>query len=275
MKRLIEIIEGDDTFDDTVNTKTRILSISDLHYPFQKDLSVFKPYAGRVDILQLNGDLIDCTQLSSFIKFYRSSPVEELIGARQYLIELIEMIAPQAVMVNYGNHELRLGAYLAKNIDNELQELVPETALDYIFADGFTHYDRKTKAKTKYEPLAEVFDNITINYSGTWWSQIGKTIFAHPKAFSSMPMKTAVNAVNWFRNEGMVFDTMVMAHTHRVGFYKLGSTLVYEQGACCETDKMTYADGSLVNSQQQGFLYLCQDKDGRIIEPQTKIVTLN
>lgn len=275
MKRLIEIIEGDETFEDFQNIKTRILSISDLHYPFHKDISIFKEYVGKVDVLQLNGDLIDCTQLSSFNKTFRTSPIEEMIGVRQYLIDLIEMIKPKRVVVNYGNHELRLGAYLAKNIDNEIQELMPETALDYIFIDGFTHYDRRTKAKIKYEPLVDVFEDIDINYTGTWWSQIGKTIFAHPRTFSSVPMKTAEKAAIWFRNEGADFDSLIMSHTHRVGFYKIGNTSIYEQGACCETDKMLYNDGNLINSQKQGFMYICQDSEGRIIPTRTKMIALN
>ena len=74
------------------------------------------------------------------------------------------MVKPKKVLVNHGNHELRLGVYLAKNLDNELQELMPETALDYIFVDGFTHYDRRTKAKIKYAPLCDVFDDIDISH---------------------------------------------------------------------------------------------------------------
>ena len=76
---------------------------------------------------------MDCMALSRFSKSYRVSPLEEMIGARQYIIDLIEMIKPKKVLANHGNHELRLGSYLAKNLDNELQELMPETALDYIF----------------------------------------------------------------------------------------------------------------------------------------------
>ena len=50
---------------------------------------------------------------------------------------------------------------------------------------------------------------------------------------------------------------------------------IYEQGACCETDKMMYGDGQLVNSQKQGFVYLCQDNEGNTIDEFTKLVSLN
>lgn len=252
-----------------------ILSISDLHYPFAKPLDTFKGYAGKIDILQLNGDILDCMQLSRFNKIYRTSPMDEIIEGRQYIIDLIEMIKPKKVLVNHGNHELRMGAYLAKNLDNELQELMPETAFDYIFLDGFTHYNRKTKAKVKYAPLCNVFDDIEIEYTGTWYSQYGEILFCHPKAFASSPLKTAEKALYWFRNEGFDFKTLIMSHTHRVGSYKIGNSIIYEQGCCCETKKMKYNDGQLVNSQKEGFMIICLDGDGRVIEDKTKIITLN
>lgn len=270
---------GYEEYDDYINgfsgVATTILSISDLHYPFEKPLDTFKEYSGKIDILQLNGDLIDCTSLSKFLKTYRVSPIEEIIGARQYIIDLIEMIKPKKVIVNHGNHELRLGSILAAKLDNELQELMPETALDYIFVDGFTHYDRRTKSKVKYSPLCDVFDDVEIEYTGTWYSQYKDVLFCHPKAFSSMPMKTAANALTWFRNEGFDFKSLIMAHTHRVGSYKIGNTMIYEQGCCCETDKMKYTDGQLINSQKEGYMIICLDKDGHLIEGKTKIKTLN
>lgn len=269
------LIEYDNYIHGFEGVATTILSISDLHYPFAKPLDIFNEYSGKIDILQLNGDLIDCMALSRFSKSYRVSPLEEMIGARQYIIDLIEMIKPKKVLVNHGNHELRLGSYLAKNLDNELQELMPETALDYIFIDGFTHYDRKTKAKVKYSPLCEVFDDMEIEYTGTWYSQYKDILFCHPKAFASSPLKTAEKALYWFRNEGFDFKNLIMSHTHRVGSYKIGNTMIYEQGCCCETSKMRYNDGQLINSQKEGFAIICQDKDGNLIENKTRIITLD
>ena len=255
--------------------KTRILCISDIHFPFAKPIETFCDYVGRVDILVLNGDLLDCYAISKFSKLYRDSPIEEMVGARQYLINLIEYIRPKKVVATYGNHCLRLGGYLSSRLDTDIQELLPETALDYLFVDGFTHYDRKQKTKTYYEPIREVFDDIKIEYTGNWHCQIFDTIFCHPKAFASNPMKTAEKAMYFFRNEGKQFKTLVMAHTHRTGSYTIGNTTIYEQGAACETDKMNYNDGMLINSQKQGFIYLCYDKDGNCMLEKTKLVTLN
>ena len=164
---------------------------------------------------------------------------------------------------------------MARKLENELQELVPMTALDYIFTDGFTHYNRETGTKTKYEPLTSVFSDIDIEYTGTWFSKIEDIIFCHPKAFSSSPLKTAEKALYWFRNEGYSFKNLIMSHTHRIGQYKIGNSNIYEQGACCQTDKMLYNDGQLVNSQKQGFIFICLDNNGNVIDDKTKLVSLN
>ena len=87
--------------------------------------------------------------------------------------------------------------------------------------------------------------------------------------------KTAEKALYWFRNEGFVFNTLIMSHTHRVGSYKIGNSMIYEQGCCCDTSKMRYNDGQLINSQKEGFMFICLDENGNLIEDKTKIITLN
>jgi hypothetical protein len=66
-----------------------------------------------------------------------------------------------------------------------------------------------------------------------------------------------------------------MAHTHRTGEYTIGNTTIYEQGACCDTKKNDYSNGRLYNSQKEGFIYICQDTNGKIIKDKTKLVVLN
>lgn len=258
-----------------VGVANRILSISDTHVPYQLPLTTFKDYIGIVDTLQLNGDILDCQSISKFPKTYRVSMIEEMVQARQYIIDLIEYIKPKKVVINYGNHELRFQAYLARNLDGDMLELMPQTALDLICTDGFNHYDKKNKCKTWYEPLVKVFDDVEIIYTENWHCQIGDTIFCHPSAFSSGIMKTAEKAMLWFRNEGYDFKTLVMSHTHRLGEYAVGNTVMYEQGTCSDVAKQHYCDGKLVNSQKEGFLYLCQDEDGNTIKDKTKLIKLN
>ncbi len=256
----------------------RILCISDLHVPYQKPVETFRDFAnGVIDVLVVNGDICDFGAISKFPKVYRSSPMEEMISARQYLIELIEYIRPKRVVFTYGNHDARFQNYLAKSLDSDILELMPQTELDLICNDGFHHYSAQLRTNVWYEPLTEVFEEsgIQIEYTGNWYTLIGKALFCHPLAFKGSIMKTSETALNFFRNEGFVFDALVMAHTHRTGNYVIGNTIMYEQGACCDTSKMRYADGKLTLGQREGFLYLCLDKDGNVMREQSKLVYLN
>lgn len=254
---------------------TRILSISDTHVPFELPLNKLEAYRGRVDILQLNGDICDCQAISRFSKVYRVSPMEEIIKARKYIIEMIEYLSPKKVVVTYGNHDLRFQNYIAKNLDDELVELMPKTSLELIFVDGFNHYNKREGTKSWYAPIQQLFPLVEIDYTDNWWTQIGDTVFAHPSAFSSGVLKTAEKAMYFFRNEGMQFTELVMAHTHRVGEYYIGNTRIIEQGAFSDVAKNNYNNGQLYNSQKEGFVYLCQDINGKTIRDKTELIALN
>lgn len=257
------------------NIKNRILCVSDTHVSYQLPVDTFADYIGVTDILILNGDIADCQAISKFPKAYRVSPMGELIQTRQYLIDLINYIEPKKVIINYGNHDIRFQQYLAKNLDTDLLELMPKTALELIVQDGFHHYDKQVGSKTFYAPIKEVLADVELVYTDSWFCQVGKTIFCHPISFSCGIMKTADKAVQYFRNEGYSFTSLVMAHTHRIGEYKQGNTVLYEQGCCCDVAKQHYADGRLTPSQKEGFLFLCQNASGDIIRDHTHLITLN
>lgn len=253
----------------------RILCISDLHVPFQLPISTFEDYFGKVDTLVLNGDIGDCQAISKFPKTYRVSPMEELIATRGYLIELIGAIQPKEVVCTYGNHDIRFQNYLAKNLDTDVLELMPQTSLELLLVDGFMHYDKRSHTKVWYDPIRSIFTDIDIIYTDQWWCQIGDAIFCHPYAFSSAMMKTADKAMQYFRNEGYRFNTLVMAHTHRLGSYKIGDTMLYEQGCCCDVEQLHYGDGKLTPSQKEGFIYFGQDVHGNTIPDTVRLVSLN
>jgi len=253
----------------------RILCISDLHVPFQLPKETFSDYVGVIDTLVINGDLIDMQALSRFDKCYRQSPMDEIILGRSYVISLLDYLQPKEVYVTRGNHDLRFGRYLSKNLESDITELMPQTPLELIFTDGFYHYDKQNHTKVWYDPIINVFPEMAINYSEDWHCQVGNTIFCHPIAFKSGIMKTSNDAMTWFRNEGYSFTSLVMAHTHRLGEYVVGNTTLFEQGACCHTEKMLYTDGKLTNSQKQGFLYLTHDKGGNVLRDFSRLVCLN
>lgn len=270
MKRLIEIIENERKD----GVATTILSISDLHVPFQLDFTLLSDYI-NVDILQINGDVVDCQALSKFSKQYRISPMEEIIQGRQYLIDLIEYINPKKVICNYGNHDKRFASYLAKNLDTDILELMPDTSLELIFVDGFHHYDKRSKSKVWYEPLCSVFEDIEIEYINDWKSKIGKTVFVHPIAYRSGMLATADKAKDYLQDTYKEsFDCICMSHTHRVGYSKKGYIILFEQGAFADVKKMDYVDGRLTSPQQSGFAFICQDKEGNLIQDKSKVIVI-
>jgi len=271
------LLEYDEYIHGFEGVATTILSISDLHVPFQLPITTFSDYAGKVDILQINGDVVDCQALSKFPKQYRISPKEEIITARQYLIDLFEYINPKKVVINWGNHDKRFANYLAKNLDTDMLELLPDTSLDLIIDDGIRHYNKVSKSKVFYEPLKNVFkDTIDIEFVDDWKSKIGKTWFVHPLAYKSGTLATAEQAKNYLQDTYKEsFDTVVMAHTHAIGDTKKGFIRLFEQGACCDVTKLNYMDGRLSKPQKEGFCIICQDNDGNLIEGKSKVVTLN
>lgn len=253
---------------------TRILSISDAHVPFNLPTSIFQEYAHKVDILVFNGDTEDCWSCSSFPRRYRIGLDEEMVLTRQYMIDVIDLIRPKKVIVLMGNHEYRLGRHLTDKLNNDILSIMPDTPLELIVNHGFRIKNRRNKTETWYSPISEMFseEGIEVEYAGAWYTMVGKTIFAHPLSYSSGMLKTTEKAVNFFLRENRTFDSIVLGHTHKLGYYVQGSIHMYEQGCTCDLSKLDYNDGKLVIPGQNGFLYLCQDVDGNIIAEKTKIV---
>ena len=70
-------------------------------------------------------------------------------------------------------------------------------------------------------------------------------------------------------------ESPVIAGVIFEGEYKIGDTVMYEQGCCCDVTKQHYADGRLTSSQKEGFVYLCQDCDGNLVRDHSKLIELN
>ena len=262
-----------DTLENNVEEgETRILCLSDLHIPFNRDISEFFKYKGRTDVLVLNGDIIDNYSMSNFTKMYRQSLVDELITARELLIKLIEEINPKKVVVVTGNHEIRMGKKIADKIGSDLLDLMPKDALAFLFDTGFNHYDRIKKTKTIYTPIDEVVD-CEVEYLGNFWGKVGRTIFVHPQAFRGTTLGTVGKAYDYFTAIGEDFQSIVMAHTHRLGMTVMGEKYLYEQGCCANLRHMDYQDMKLPKvGQTNGYMYIIQDKDGNLIYDKTKLI---
>lgn len=254
---------------------TRILAIGDLHVPFNLPVSTFNEYAGKVDILVINGDLVDMQSISRFPKAYRQSPMEEIVLCREFLIELIELLNPRKVIANYGNHDVRFQSYLSKNLDSDLLELMPMTPLELIFDDGFRRYDKRSRSKIWYDPLVKVFPDKEIIYTGDWKCRVGECLFTHPSAYKGGILNTARKAMEHLLiTEKQPFQMVCMHHTHKTGDAKVGDIFLYEAGCCCQTDKLDYNNGRLTDPQQMGFVWIAQDKDGNFLYESTDRVIL-
>lgn len=256
---------------------TRILCISDIHIPFNLPITIFSKYRNKVDTLVINGDLMDCYNLSKFTKMYRKPLIDELIKAREYVIELVDYIKPKKIIVISGNHEIRLGKLIADKIGTDLLDLMPTDAMAFLFDTGFNAYDHQHKTKTVYEPLDEIFskEGIETIYANNFWYKEGQTIFVHPLAFRNNPLSTAVKAYEYFQGKRMDFDTIVMSHTHHLGYTRYGEYHLYENGCCANLDDMSYMDMKLPKTgQTNGYLYLMQDENGNLVYDKTKLEVL-
>lgn len=259
------------------NVKTRILSISDAHVPFNLPAKTFKKYSNRVDILVFNGDTQDCHSCSSFPRQYRVSFDKEMVLTRQYMLDIILMIRPKKVVVIMGNHEARLTRFLSDKLNDDILTIMPDSPLELIINRGFHIKDRLNKTETWYSPISEVLDEegIEIEYDGAWYKTIGNVIFAHPLSYSSGMLKTTEKAVNFFLRENRNFTCICLGHTHKIGFFKQGGVLMYEQGCTCDLSKLDYNNGKLVLPNQNGYIYLALDKGGNVIEDKSKLETIN
>ena len=275
-KQSVGYEEYDNYVHNNSSVHTRILSISDLHIPFNLPVSLFNGYKGKVDILVLNGDIQDCQSISHYPKLYRIDINKEMVMTREYIINLINMISPKTVIIINGNHEYRMKRYLTDKLNDDLLTLMPDSLMDLIINDGFKIHDHINKTETYYSPITDIFSNQSVNilYAGNWWYKVGKTIFAHPQSYSSGMLKTTEKAVNYFLRIDRDFTSIVLGHTHRLGSYTQGNIKMYEQGCCCDLSKLDYNDGYLTLPAQNGFMYICQDTNGDIISDKTKLVEI-
>jgi len=241
---------------------TKILFISDQHYPFNITHEVLSDYVGKIDILIFGGDETDAQSLSKFRKKYRIPFIDEMIGARKMIIDTIEYIKPKEVYFIKGNHNVRLINYLSDKISDDLLQLMPETNLDLIVNNGFFKYDHQNKSKIYYDSLIEIYKNkrIKIVYNSDWWLQIGDVIFSHPKAYKTNILQTTEKAFTYFNQLGLRFQCLVTAHTHASALTRYGECIFYESGCLCESPEYNH-DGSLSKPQSQGFVYLILDNN--------------
>lgn len=228
---------------DKISDTERVLVLSDLHIPFHKDkeiVNIVKEHS-NANLIILAGDILDCFSVSTFPKEMHIPLYEELKIASSFLKKIDRLTPKTKKIVFRGNHEFRFKRYLAK-FQSEFSPLVFDDILE-ILKNGFTYRDYKNR-KRVIEPLSDNFEIID-----SWYYICKDLILAHPTNFSKIPMRTCVSTYDYFKNQGIDFNTLAIGHTHKAGSLIHGGTLLCELGCLCE--QMDYANNGNVNYTPQ------------------------
>lgn len=237
----------------------KVLVLSDLHIPFHREdliAEIVRENKDNLDLIVLSGDILDCFNVSSFPKSMHIPLYEELKIANKFLADLDKATPNVKKVIFWGNHEYRFTRFLEK----EASEITPffSTNILDILKNGFEYRDFRNR-KQKVDGLS---DNFVI--VDNWFYQHNDTIFAHPKNFSSVNMKTAVNTYRYFVNAGYQFSAVCIGHTHKIGNIMIGRNLVTEVGCLCED--MSYANNGNINYTPQGLGYGIYYYDNGVVD---------
>ena len=234
----------------------KVLVISDLHIPYHRSdlLEIVQRHANEVNMIVLNGDIIDCKPISKFIELGRGTLIDEMAKCHEILKAIDDMTLGIKKVMILGNHEVRLSKYMASN-PNELNNLHTDNVLKEVI-EGFKKVDHEKGQVTYYSPLPnyEVLD--------TWYFIDKGCVYCHPISFSKIPARTAYNAVEYFVRNGYSFDTCLVAHTHHYGACKNLGKYTVETGSLCQPQ--SYAStGKLTYIPQDSGYHLAVFKDGK------------
>ncbi len=236
---------------------TKVLSLSDLHVPFENNAVIEDALDKHSDsdILVLNGDLLDLFSVSRWPK-NKSYPLKHEYTQALDWLKLFSKQFKQVVLIR-GNHELRLQSYFSSNLDPGISFMTHPDPLERL-ASGYG-FDKGGHFVKTHE-----FNNVL--YTGGicgWYAKIGNTIFVHPSGGSGVPMRTALKAANHFI-EIEDFEAIVCSHTHKMGKIFWKNKLLIEQGCCCIP--MDYeADAHMKwNQQTFGYAVVYMNSKGKI-----------
>lgn len=234
----------------------KILALSDLHIPFERDDLIRQIVSSHsdADILVINGDMLELYAVSTWPKDKEVILQHEYNIAMEYM-KLFSETFPAVVLVR-GNHELRLQSYFSHNVSKSISFLVNKDILARLAAGEV--YDNNGNVIHRHN-----FSNVYFD-SGpeSWFVKIGKTVFVHPKTMSSkIEGRTAISAEEYFM-ERTDIDSIIVAHTHKQAWIPSRGKICIEQGClCCPLDyekqgKLNFKPTTL------GYAVVYQDADG-------------
>jgi hypothetical protein len=245
---------------DKSNGISRTLVLNDLHIPFHREetiIDIILKHRDNINTIVFGGDIIDCEAISVYPKVQRKSLIQEMEYTYKFLKRVDRLTPNIKKILIWGNHEYRFVRFLAEK-GSQLSTLHSDNIIEEIVG-GFTHYDRETKIKKVFKPLSDNF--VVIN---NWFCQIGDTIIAHPKNFSKVNMKTAVNAVSYFIAQGFIFSAILVAHTHKAGTAFTFKKYAVETGCLCKS--MEYSASGNINYTPQNYGYFLLEQENGVID---------
>lgn len=184
----------------------KIVSISDLHIPFENEAiiaNVIQEHAKDTDLLVINGDFFDLYSVSKWPKSKGFLLKHEYKVAVEWLKVLASSF--KKIVFTSGNHDERMQSYFASNIDPAISFMVHPDVIERLVS-GYS-FD-------KFGNFIKMHDFSNVHYAGglcSWYTKIGKAIFAHPSAFSKVPMRTAVNTCDYFLDKES-FQAIILGH---------------------------------------------------------------
>ena len=238
------------------NGITKILYISDIHVPFNRDdiVDIVAKHKDEISMIVLGGDVVDCHCISSFGALDPMPLIDEMANTHNLLKKIQDITSGIKKYIILGNHEARFKNYLEKNT-SELNNLHSSNIIEEI-VKGFEKHDRLNGVIYKYEKLDyEVADN--------WFMKVNDTIICHPISFSRVAAKTAQMALDYFVERGEYeFSNILIAHTHKISSTLKYGKYAYEIG--CLALPQSYAEsGKLTYEKLQNGYFLGVYKDGK------------
>jgi predicted phosphodiesterase len=245
-----------------VNANIKILTLSDLHFPFVNQHVIEHAVSNHKDanILVLNGDIFDAYLVSHWPK-NKAILLQWEYQIAQAWLDFFDNIFPKIVLIS-GNHEYRTKKYFSTRIDPSVSfltspDILQRLAKGYDFNEfGDFEPTHKYKAQIIYDGQTDMLD---------WYHRIGNALFVHPsKGIFNTPLASSVKAANNFLTKEQDWECLIMAHTHKQGRCHYKNKLLIEQGCCCIPLEYESANHMAYDSQTFGYAVVHMDKAGNV-----------
>ena len=253
------------------NATRKILSLSDIHFPFAlyDELQEAIEKHSDAEICVLNGDIIDGYIFSTYGTAKRIAALKEYMAAFELVKQCSETFK-QVVIVS-GNHDRRPAKALARADFTKDASQVLRPDLLARMANG-EMLDEWGDLIEKLE-----FDNVVYQKYDSWYVRVGKTIFCHPDAYQGgNPGATVMKLNTYFKNRigGEYFDSVVVGHTHRIYKGVLMNKLLIEQGAMCARQPYQHKSDLRFPHAMNGYAVIYQDDNGNTCFNKSHVVYL-